>query len=190
MIRIVDIIKNADDNNNKDKPGKADPQPAAAQPAPPAGEVTVKLPPEELAKLYDRIFAALKFVLSEQAMNDQISAQGEIIFFLIDSLVEQLMQKNPDLMPVLERQKAAPDYIHALRMTVHAVKIGLDASYKKGQLKELALVALTSGIEMGERARIGNFKLLTEVMGRQAKLDSEAYKNIINLAEIYDHAAD
>lgn len=190
MIRMVDIIKNADDNNNEDNPGKDEPQPETAKPAPPAGAVTVKLPRAELAKLYDGICGALKLVLSGPGMNDQVSAQGEIIFSLVTSLVEQLMQNNPDLMPVLEQQKADPDYIHALKMLQHAVRIGLDANYNKAQLKELALVALTSGIEMGNRAKIGNFKLLTEVMGRQAKFDSEAYKNIINLAEIYDHASD
>jgi len=107
---------------------------------------------------------------------------------VVDGLVTQELLGNPDLIPTLERLKADGDFLRSFKMMLHAVRIGLDANYPKDRLKELALVALASGLELGDWVRIGNFKLLTEVLGRQAKLDSKTFKNIINLAEIYERS--
>jgi hypothetical protein len=212
MIRIVDILKKAEDNNDKNKAAAAALKPEAPKPEAPKPEALKTevpkteapspvpplpeekkegpdiLPRKKLAELYEQVFGALELVLAGKSLSETIAAQGETIFNVVDSLVTQEMLGNHDLIPTLEQLKADGDFLRALKMMLHAVRIGIDANYPKGRLKELALVALASGIELGDWVRIGNFKLLTEVLGRQAKLDSQTFKNIINLAEIYERS--
>ncbi len=159
MIRIVDILKNSGGHEDESKPAKAaPPQPAVPQP-------DGLLAAEELVKLYAGLFSALRPPMRLEAVRTAVA-----------DLVIQLRRKNPRLLPVLEQQKTDATYLHAARMLVHAVMIGLDANYSDEKLEELALVALASGLEMGGLS-------IQELLPSR---DDRAYNDIVNLAEIYD----
>ena len=180
MIRIVDLFNKSDKNG----PQLPRPAPVAEPTPPPPNPPPKKLADRELAELLDNIIATLKFIADIQTPPAEAAKRVEPLLADLGSVVAQQILGNPGILPALDRRPAEPVYARALKKAVRSVNIALDANYTPDQLKEIALVALLSGVEAGRPE--GEANRLAGLVGRRVKLDEEACRNILNLAEIYE----
>jgi hypothetical protein len=189
MIRIVDLFKKPDtDGRQQSRPEPvAEPAPPPPAPLPQPKPAPQRLTGQGLNELLDNLIAGLKYIAAAQTPPAEAAKRVEALLADLDALADQLILRDPGFLPALDRRPDEPVYSRALKKAVRSVNIALDANYTPDQLKEIALAALLSGLEAGRSG--GEFNRLSGLIGRRVKLDEEACRNILNLAEIYENLA-
>ena len=199
MIRIVDLFNKSDRNGKlpsqpgpSTEPTPLPPPPPSPPPPPPPPQpkpAPEKLTGPELDKLFNSLIVNLKFIAGVQTPPAEAAKKVEPLLADLGSVVEQQILGNPGILPALDRRAVEPVFSRALKKSVRSLNIALDANYTPDQLTGIALAALLSVVEAGGPAGAANPNRLAELACHRVKLDEEACRNILNLAELYENMA-